>query len=84
MNDWVEVTVCPHCGTKIIREYRQRPNGLYGNEIKCPSFICGKSFVVSHAILRDREPEKGLSILEIETERAFQPRQSTLTEFIGD
>ena len=81
MNDWVEVTICPHCGTKIIRDYKPRPNGLYGNKIQCPSFICKKEFVVSYAILRDREPKKGLSILEIETHKGFQPRQSTLTEF---
>ena len=82
MEDWVEVTICTHCGTKIIRDYKPRPNGLYGNLIKCPSFICGKEFVVTHAILRDREPRRGLSIFEIETERGCQPRQSTLQEFI--
>ena len=79
--DWVEVTFCPHCGTKIQRDYQSRPNGLYGNKIKCPSFICGKEFVVSHAILKDRDAEEG--ILEIEPRKGLLPRQSTLEEFIG-
>ena len=78
--NWVEVTWCS-CGMKIVQPWKKHPDGLYGNTITCPSHLCKKEFVVSYAILRDREPKKGLSILEIETHKGFQPRQSTLTEF---
>ena len=77
--DWVEVTWCS-CGCKIIQPWKKHPNGLYGNKITCPSHLCKKEFVVTHAILKNREEPEG--ILEIETHKGFQPRQSTLTEFI--
>jgi hypothetical protein len=78
--DWIEIVYCPHCGTEIVRDWKPHPNGLYGNHIKCPSFICGKEFTVNSAILKDRDAPKG--ILEIETQKGLQPRQSVLDEFL--
>ena len=77
--DWIEVTWCS-CGTKIVQPWKKHPNGLYGNKIICPSHLCKKEFVVTHAILKDRDKPEG--VLEIETHKGFQPRQSTLTEFL--
>ena len=77
--DWVEVTWCS-CGEKIIRPWKKHPDGLHGNKITCPSHLCKKEFIVTHAILKDRDTDEG--VLEYETNKAFQPRQSTLTEFL--
>ena len=76
--NWIEVTWCS-CGMKIVQPWNKHPNGLYGNKITCPSYLCKKEFVVTHAILKDRDTPEG--ILEIETHKGFQPRQSILEEF---
>ena len=76
--NWIEVTWCS-CGMKIVQPWKKHPNGLYGNKITCPSHLCKKEFVVTHAILKDRDTPEG--ILEIETHKGFQPRQSILEEF---
>ena len=76
MKELIEVTWCT-CGTKIIRP---RPEKLFGERIICPSHLCKKEFIVTHSILRDRDTDEG--VLEYETNKAFQPRQSTLQEFI--
>ena len=65
---------------KIVQPYKKHPDGLYGNKITCPSHLCKKEFIVTHAILKDRDTPEG--ILEAETHKGFQPRQAILQEFL--
>ena len=78
MSDLIEITWCS-CGMKIVQPNKKYPDSLFGNKITCPSPLCKKEFIVTHAILKDREEPEG--VLEIETHKGFQPRQSTLMEF---
>jgi len=67
---------------KIVRPYMAFPNGLFGNKIQCPSGFCDNEFVATHSILRDKDVTDGL--LEILTHEGFQPRQTTLEEFVAE
>ncbi len=81
MKDWVEVTWCPYCGYKFTETWKAHPHGLYGNKIQCGGGLCRKEFVVTHAILKDRDSDGGL--LERLTHEGHQPRQTELSEFIS-
>ncbi|MDF1540765.1 MAG: hypothetical protein P1Q69_17850 [Candidatus Thorarchaeota archaeon] len=56
-SELVEVTGCSECGHKFIEPYRPRPHSLFRSEVICPS--CGKVFVVTWSILRDRNDSGG-------------------------
>ena len=71
-DDWIEVCWCPS-GHKIIRPWKEFPNGLYGQTTMCPT--CQRIFIVSHAILRDRDTERWI------TNEGYQLQQTTIQEF---